>query len=386
MESSGQPTSSGAPWTPDERERYRRHLVLPEVGAEGQERLRHARVLIVGVGGLGSPVAMYLAAAGVGTLVLVDPDRVELSNLQRQLLHGTSTIGRPKTESARARLHDINPHVVVETHATRLTAANALERIGAVDLVVDGTDNFPARYLINDACVRLGKPFIHGSVYRFEGQVSFFWPRRGACYRCLYPQPPPADAAPNCAEGGVLGVLPGVIGCLQATEAIKWITGCGELLMDRLLLFDALAMSFRTLYYARDPACPVCGEQAGPITLTDMERLCRGNEQRMNEITPTELNEQLKHGRRLTILDVREPQEVAMAALPGILHIPLAQVVARRNELDPAREVVVMCRGGGRSAKAIMELRAAGYTGPLANLKGGIHAWIDEVDPTLPKC
>jgi sulfur-carrier protein adenylyltransferase/sulfurtransferase len=377
--------------SPDELIRYSRHLLLPEVGIEGQRRLKQARVLLVGAGGLGSPVALYLAAAGVGHLGIVDSDVVDVSNLQRQVLHGVGTVGMAKVKSAVNHLNDINPHVVVDPYPVRLTTANALALISKYDVVVDGSDNFPTRYLVNDACVLVGKPYVYGSIFRFEGQVSVFGAARGACYRCLYPEPPPPDAVPSCAEAGVLGVLPGIIGCLQANEAIKLILGIGEPLINRLLLFDALALRFRELALARDPACPLCGEQPRIRALIDYDRFCSGHSpdstqgKRMNELTPIELKQRLDAGENVLLVDVREPYEQAIVSLPGAVSIPLGQLAARAGELDPARAVVVMCRSGGRSARAIYELRQSGYPGTLLNLKGGILAWSDQVDPSVPK-
>jgi adenylyltransferase/sulfurtransferase len=375
--------------TPEERARYGRHISLPEVGAAGQVALKQARVLLVGLGGLGSPAALYLAAAGVGHLGVVDFDAVDVSNLQRQILHGTSDIGRSKIESARARLRDINPHVQVEPVEARLTSRNALDIIRAYDVVVDGTDNFPTRYLVNDACVLLGKPNVYGSIFRFEGQASVFWAQRGACYRCLYPEPPPPGLVPSCAEGGVLGVLPGIIGCIQATEAIKLILGRGELLVNRLLMFDALAMTFRELRIQQDPACPVCGANPTLRELIDYEAFCGvksapAQGPAMNEITARELKRRLDEGRDLQLIDVREPHEYAIARIPGAKLIPMGEFPARYGELDSARETIVFCHGGGRSARVIAWLQQSGYTGPLANLKGGIHAWSLDVDPGVP--
>jgi adenylyltransferase/sulfurtransferase len=333
---------------------------------------------------------MYLAAAGVGVIGLVDGDVVEVSNLQRQVVHGTGDVGRLKVDSARDRLASINPEVQVVTHPFRLTVADARAVVSDYDVVVDGTDNFPARYLINDVCVLLGKPMVYGSVFRFEGQVGVFDARRGACYRCLYPSPPPAGLVPNCAEAGVLGVLPGIVGCLQANEAIKLILGIGEPLIDRLLLVDALTLQFRTLHHARDPACPVCGTQPRITTLSDLAaETCFPVHQpkesdSMQQITAVELKQRLDRG-DVDLVDVREPHEYAVAKIPGARLIPLATVVAERGQLNPARETVVMCRGGARSAKAIDDLRKAGYTGTLINLAGGITAWSNDVDPSVPK-
>jgi len=382
----------------EEIARYSRHLIMPEVGMEGQRKLKAARVLMIGTGGLGAPLGMYLTAAGVGHLGIVDFDVVEASNLQRQIVHGTKDIGRPKIESARERLQDINPHVEIETYETRLTSENALELFREYDIVVDGTDNFPTRYLVNDACVLTGKPNVYGSIFRFEGQASVFWAERGACYRCLYPEPPPPGLVPSCAEGGVLGVLPGIVGAIQANETIKLILGGGEPLINRLLLFDAWKMRFRELKLRKDPDCPVCGERATIKELIDYEEFCGLRPQagestvqpteekpEMEEMTATELKERLERGDDLQIIDVREPNEYEIARLAAAKLIPLGQVVNRMDEIDPLRETVVHCKLGGRSAKAIESLKRAGYQGRLINLQGGITAWSNEVDPSVPK-
>jgi adenylyltransferase/sulfurtransferase len=378
----------------EEMARYSRHLIMPEVGVEGQRRLKAGRVLLVGTGGLGSPLGMYLAAAGVGTLGLVDFDLVDASNLQRQIIHGTKDVGRPKTESARDRLFDLNPHVRVETFETRLTRENALRLVGEFDVVVDGTDNFPTRYLVNDACVLAGKPNVYGSVFRFEGQASVFWAERGACYRCLYPEPPPAGLVPSCAEGGVLGVLPGIVGAIQAGETIKLLVGGGEPLINRLLLFDAWKMRFREVKLRKNPDCPVCGERPTVRELIDYEAFCGlrpapaadpSEERQMEEITATDLKQRLDSGEDLQIIDVREPHEYDIARIPGSKLIPLGQVTGRQGEIDPSRETIVHCKMGGRSAKAIEALKRSGFDGRLVNLKGGITAWSNEVDPSVPK-
>ncbi len=379
----------------DEIARYSRHLIMPEVGMEGQRRLKAASVLMIGTGGLGAPTGMYLAAAGVGRLGILDFDVVDESNLQRQIIHGTRDVGRPKIESARDRLHDINPHVQLDTYEARLTSENALGLFGQYDIIVDGTDNFPTRYLVNDACVLTGKPNVYGSIFRFEGQASVFWAERGACYRCLYPEPPPPGLVPSCAEGGVLGVLPGIVGAIQANETIKLILGAEGSLVNRLLLFDAWRMRFRELKLRKDPACPICGEQATIKELIDYEEFCglrppaqeetRKEERKMEEITAAELKERLDRGDDLQVIDVREPNEYEIARLPGTKLIPLGQVTSRMSEIDPARETIVHCKGGVRSAKAIQALTEAGFKGKLVNLKGGIAAWSDEVDPSVPK-
>jgi len=375
----------------EEIARYGRHLSLPEVGVEGQRRLKAASVLMIGTGGLGAPTGMYLAAAGIGRMGIVDFDVVEASNLQRQIIHGTADIGRPKIESARDRLHDINPNVEIETYETRLTSDNALELIAKYDIVVDGTDNFPTRYLVNDACVISGKPNVYGSIFRFEGQASVFWAEKGACYRCLYPEPPPPGLVPSCAEGGVLGVLPGIVGAIQAKETIKIILGAEDILVNRLLLFDAWQMKFRELKLRKDPSCPVCGENPTVTKLIDYEEFCglrdqpQGSSAELEEITATELKRRVDDGRDTQIIDVREPFEFEIARIPGTKLIPLGQVAERMSEIDPLRETVVHCKAGVRSAKAIAALKQAGFQGRLINLKGGITAWSDEVDPAVPK-
>ncbi|MBI3568694.1 MAG: molybdopterin-synthase adenylyltransferase MoeB [Gemmatimonadetes bacterium] len=374
--------------TPDELSRYSRHITLPDVGLDGQRRIKAARVLIVGAGGLGSPTALYLAAAGVGTIGLVDFDVVDVTNLQRQLLHGTRDVGRAKLDSAIDRLRDVNPHVHVEPHHTRLTSANALEIMRAYDIVIDGTDNFATRYLTNDACVLLGKPNVYGSIFRFEGQASLFATPDGPCYRCLYPEPPPPGMVPSCAEGGVLGVLPGLVGTIQATEALKLILGVGESLAGRLLLIDTLTMQFRTVRVKRDPACPACGTRT--ITgLIDYDDFCGtpGGEvlhDQVQEITPVELAERLKHGADFDLIDVREPSERAIASIPQARLIPLGDLERQMAHLDPAREIVVMCRSGRRSATAVRRLQEAGFR-RVWNLAGGILRWSDDVDPTVVK-
>jgi molybdopterin/thiamine biosynthesis adenylyltransferase/rhodanese-related sulfurtransferase len=374
----------------DELQRYARHLILPGVELAGQERLKAARVLVIGAGGLGSPVALYLAAAGVGTLGLVDFDVVDVTNLQRQLLHGTADIGRPKLDSARDRIHDVNPHVRVEAHATKLTSANALEILGGYDIIVDGTDNFATRYLVNDACVLLGKPNVYGSIFRFEGQASLFSTATGPCYRCLFPEPPPAGLVPSCAEGGVLGVLPGMIGTIQAAEALKLALGVGTTLAGRLLLVDALTMSFRTVTLRRDPACPACGTHT--ITeLMDYDAFCGApgmaaarEVDEVVEITPRELAARLLEAADLDLIDVREPGEWAIAHLHGARLIPLGTLGAALGTLDRSREIVVMCRSGQRSASAAQQLQAAGFRN-VKNLAGGILRWSDDVDARVPK-
>jgi sulfur-carrier protein adenylyltransferase/sulfurtransferase len=380
----------------EETLRYARHLVLPEVGPTGQLKLRSARVLLVGAGGLGSPISLYLAAAGVGTLGLVEFDVVDATNLQRQVLHGTSDVGRRKLDSARDRLREINPHVVVEGYEERLTSDNALGILEGYDVVVDGTDNFPTRYLVNDACVLLGKPNVYGSIFRFEGQNSVFWGEKGPCYRCLFAEPPPPGLVPSCAEGGVLGVVPGIVGTIQAMETIKLLLGLGDTLLGRLLILDALRMRFRELRLKKDPACPVCGEHPRIHELIDYERFCgyepepgegaAMDDQATPEITPTELKKRLDSGERLTIIDVREPYEWEIGNLEpqGARLIPLGDLPERQEEIDPGETVVLQCRSGARSERALHFLRERGYR-HLFNLKGGILAWSDEVDPSIPK-
>lgn len=373
----------------DELQRYSRHLIMPEVGLEGQKRLKTAKVLCIGAGGLGSPLALYLAAAGVGRLGLVDFDVVEFSNLQRQIIHSTEDVGRSKLGSAHEKIQAINPHVEVDLYETRLTSDNALEIFTGYDIVADGTDNFPTRYLVNDACVMTGKPNVYGSIFRFEGQASVFGLPDGPCYRCLYPEPPPPGLVPSCAEGGVLGILPGLVGLIQATEVIKLILGKGESLSGRLLLVDALGMKFRELKLRKNVDCPVCGTHPSIHKLIDYEQFC-GIEPEMpqlnddGEITATQLKREMDSGKAPFILDVRNPNEYQIARIPGAHLLPLQQLPARLKELDPSRDTVVHCRTGVRSAKAIEIMRAAGFQ-KLRNLKGGIHAWADEVDSTVVK-
>jgi sulfur-carrier protein adenylyltransferase/sulfurtransferase len=379
------------PLSRDELLRYGRHLILPEVGLEGQRRLKAASVAIVGAGGLGSPLALYLAAAGIGRLGLVDFDRVDASNLQRQILYGQSSLGQPKLEAARRRLADLNPHIVVETHETRLTSANALDILGRYDIVADGTDNFPTRYLVNDACALLGKPNVYGSIFRFDGQASVFDAKRGPCYRCLHPEPPPPGLVPSCAEGGVLGVLPGVIGVIQGIEVIKLVLGLGETLLGRLLLFDASSMRFRELALRKDPACPLCGEHPTITALVDYEQFCglapgaNGVEEEAAwEIDARALRDTLARGEDLVLVDVREPHEAAIARLPGATLIPLGTLPERARELDSSRAIVLYCHHGQRSHQALEFLRRAGFR-KLRHLRGGIDAWSRDVDPALPR-
>jgi molybdopterin/thiamine biosynthesis adenylyltransferase/rhodanese-related sulfurtransferase len=370
--------------TREELARYSRHLILPDVGVEGQKRLKAARVLLVGAGGLGSPLALYLSAAGVGTLGIVDFDKVDVTNLQRQVVHGTADVGRSKIDSAAERIYDINPYVNVERFETRLTSDNALEIIREFDIVVDGTDNFPTRYLVNDACVILGKPNVYGSIFRFEGQASVLATPDGPCYRCLFREPPPPGLVPSCAEGGVLGVLPGLVGTIQATEAIKLILGIGEPLIGRLLLVDALTAQFRTVKIRRDPTCPACGTHEIQ-ELIDYDAFCGGAEPvTVKEITPRELAQKLARGDDFDLIDVREPFEWEIAHIEGARLVPLSTFPDAIRDLDASREIVVQCKVGGRSARAADALVAAGFRN-VTNLAGGITRWSDDVDPTIPK-
>ncbi|HZT74580.1 MAG TPA: molybdopterin-synthase adenylyltransferase MoeB [Terriglobales bacterium] len=373
--------------------RYSRHLIIPEVGMEGQRKLKAARVLAIGAGGLGAPVALYLAAAGVGTLGIVDFDVVDLTNLQRQVIHGTPDVGRPKLDSARETIAAINPNVNVVPYETKLSSENALDIFKDYDLVVDGTDNFPTRYLVNDACVLTGIPNVYASIFRFEGQAAVLALPDGPCYRCWYPEPPPPGLVPSCAEGGVLGVLPGIMGTIQAMEAIKLILGIGEPLKNRVLLFDALQMKFRQLKLRKNPECPVCGSHPTIHKLIDYQEFCgiRGAETApaaesngVRQVTPRELKQELDRGEDVFILDVREPHEFDICRIPGALLIPLGQLPARLNELDPQRNIVAHCKMGGRSAKAVAFLQQQGFTN-VRNLAGGILAWSDQVDPSVPK-
>ena len=370
--------------TADETRRYSRHLLLPPVGPEGQRKLKAARVLLVGGGGLGSPAALYLAAAGIGTIGLVEFDAVSESNLQRQVLYGTADVGRPKLEAARERIADLNPLVQLEAHAARLSAQNALDIVRAYDVVLDGTDNFPTRYLVNDACVLTRRPYVYGSVFRFEGQASVFGAPDGPCYRCLFPEPPPPGAVPDCEEGGVLGVLPGLIGVIQATEVLKLVLGAGEALIGRLLLVDALRMQFRTLRLERDPECPACGTRTLQ-TLIDYEAFCgiRGGEDAVPEIAPHELAARFAAGDRPLLLDVREPREWELARIEGARLVPLGTLAGAIPSLDREAEIVVMCKSGVRSANAARQLRDAGFRRVL-NLAGGIKRWSADVDPRVP--
>ena len=373
----------------DEILRYSRHLIMPEVGMEGQQKLKAAKVLCIGAGGLGSPLALYLTAAGVGTLGIVDFDVVDYTNLQRQIIHTTGDVGRPKLDSAAEKLTGINPFINVRKFETRLTSANALDFFRDFDIIADGTDNFPTRYLVNDACVLSDKPNVYASIFRFEGQASVFATENGPCYRCLYPEPPPPGLVPSCAEGGVLGILPGLLGVIQATEVIKLILGTGDPLIGRLLLVDALGMRFRELRLRKNADCPVCGATPTIRELIDYNEFCGicGEEAPVTttvpEIQPVELKARLDAADDIFILDVREPHEYQICNIGGHL-IPLGDLPARMNELDSSREIVAHCRSGVRSAKAVTLLRQAGF-GKVKNLAGGILAWSDKVDPTLPK-
>ena len=372
--------------------RYSRHLIMPEVGMEGQLKLKAARVLLIGTGGLGAPLGMYLAAAGVGTIGLVDFDVVDFTNLQRQIIHGTSDVGRKKLDSAASRMHEINPHVNLVKHEVMLSSENALEILKDYDIIVDGTDNFPTRYLVNDACVLLGKPNVYGSIFRFEGQCTVFAYQGGPCYRCLYPEPPPPGLVPSCAEGGVLGILPGLIGTMQATETIKLIIGKGEPLVGRLALVDALAMRVRELKLRKNPECPVCGEHPTIHQLIDYQEFCGIPQHEPPpppgmkewEIDPVEVKAKLDRGERFMFIDVREPHEYQICSIPGTVLIPLGDLPKRVNELNSADEIIAHCKSGMRSGKAVDFLRQAGFK-RVKNMKGGITAWSDKVDPRVPK-
>lgn len=374
----------------EEIRRYSRHLIMPEVGLAGQKKLKAASVLLIGTGGLGSPLALYLAAAGIGRIGLVDYDVVDHTNLHRQVIHGTASVGKLKVESAKARMLDVNPDIEVVTYNEPFTSDNAMRIAADYDMIVDGTDNFPTRYLTNDVCVLLGKPNVYGSIFRFEGQASVFYAKEGPCYRCLFPEPPPPGLVPSCAEGGVLGILPGTIGTIQATETIKLILGIGQPLIGRLLLYDALSMSVEEVKLRKNPKCAVCGPNPTVTELIDYEQFCGvpGHDREPEpisswDITPTELAERLKAGNHLKIIDVREPYELEISQLQGAALIPLGTLAARMHELDSAEEIVLFCRTGVRSLKALELLHTAGFR-KLKNLKGGINAWAREVDPSLP--
>ena len=379
----------------DEILRYSRHLIIPEVGMEGQQKLKAAKVLLVGTGGLGAPLGLYLAAAGVGKIGLVDFDVVDFTNLQRQVIHSTKDVGRNKIDSASEKMLAINPHIEIVRHEVALTSENALDILKDYDVIVDGTDNFPTRYLVNDACVLLGKPNVYGSIFRFEGQATVFAYEGGPCYRCLYPEPPPPGLVPSCAEGGVLGILPGTIGLIQATETVKLILGIGEPLVGRLLLYDALGMRFRELKLRKNPECPVCGDHPTVTKLIDYHQFCGipqqpavkpAEENKVNEgeIDVTEVKAKLDRGDRFTLIDVREPHEYRICNIPGAKLIPLGEFPKHLGEFDPGSEIVIHCKSGMRSAKACGIMRQAGFQN-VRNMKGGILAWSDKVDPSVPK-
>jgi adenylyltransferase/sulfurtransferase len=388
--------AGGAPDDPaalsnEEIRRYSRHLIMPEVGVEGQKKLKAARVLAIGAGGLGSPLAVYLAAAGVGTIGLVDDDVVDDSNLQRQILYGVSSVGRPKLQAAAERLRDMNPHVEVVPHETRLSSQNALAIFRDYDIVADGTDNFPTRYLVNDACVLTGKPNVYASIFRFEGQASVFWAARGPCYRCLYSEPPPPGLVPSCAEGGVLGILPGLLGVIQATEVVKLILGSGDPLIGRLLLVDALSMRFRELKLRKNPECVVCGPNPTVTKLIDYEEFCgvrqedpMSREEAIPAITVQELKDMRDRGDDFVLVDVREPHEFAISAFSESVKIPLGTLPQNLNKLSTADEIVVHCKMGGRSARAVQFLRESGFK-KVRNLVGGIDRWAQEIEPGMPR-
>lgn len=383
----GSTTQAVGDFTKEELGRYHRHIIMPEVGLEGQKKLKNAKVLCVGAGGLGSPLALYLAAAGVGRLGIVDFDTVEASNLQRQIIHSTDFVGKKKLESAKARLNGLNPNVEVVCHEERLNSQNALALFKQYDVIADGTDNFPTRYLVNDACVLTGKPNAYGSIFRFEGQASVFWAEKGPCYRCLYPEPPPPGLVPSCAEGGVLGVLPGVIGTLQAVETIKIILGIGKPLIGRLMLFDALSMEWRSLKLRKNPDCPVCGKNPTVKSLIDYEAFCGLKTEKpmtasKNEMSVEDLKAKLDAKDGFVLLDVREPHEYEIAKIPGSKLIPLGTLPEHLDELDKSKEIVVHCKMGGRSARACDILRSKGFT--AINVAGGINAWSERIDPTVP--
>jgi molybdopterin/thiamine biosynthesis adenylyltransferase/rhodanese-related sulfurtransferase/molybdopterin converting factor small subunit len=379
------PEPSVAELSKDELVRYSRHLIMPEVGAEGQLKLKAAKVLLVGTGGLGAPLGLYLAAAGVGRIGLVDFDVVDFSNLQRQVIHGTSDVGRKKLDSAADRMHEINPFVRIDKYEVALSSENALDILKDYDIIVDGTDNFPTRYLVNDACVLLGKPNVYGSIFRFEGQATVFAYEGGPCYRCLYPEPPPPGLVPSCAEGGVLGILPGTIGLIQATETVKLILGIGEPLVGRLLLYDALTMRFRELKLRRNPECPVCGEHPTVTKLIDYQQFCGILQPVTTEgdIDPVEVKTKIDRGDNFVLIDVREPHEYQICSIPTAKLIPLGQLPQRLGELDRDIEIVAHCKSGMRSAKAVDLLTRNGFR--ARNMKGGILAWSDKVDPAVPK-
>ena len=385
------PPATGRELSKDEILRYSRHLIMPEVGMEGQLKLKAAKVLLVGTGGLGAPLGLYLAAAGVGRIGIVDFDVVDFTNLQRQVIHGTSDVGRKKLDSAADRMREINPFVTIDKHEVALSSENALEILKDYDIIVDGTDNFPTRYLVNDACVLLGKPNVYGSIFRFEGQATVFAYEGGPCYRCLYPEPPPAGLVPSCAEGGVLGILPGTIGLIQATETVKLILGIGQPLVGRLLLYDALDMRFRELKLRKNPECPVCGEHPTVTKLIDYQQFCGMPQQQPvaaapadGDIDPVDVKAKIDRHEPFVLIDVREPHEYKICNIPYAKLIPLGELPKRVNELNTADEIVAHCKSGMRSAKAVDFLKKAGFR-KVRNMKGGILAWSDKVDPSVPK-
>ncbi|MDD5262948.1 MAG: molybdopterin-synthase adenylyltransferase MoeB [Methylacidiphilales bacterium] len=381
----------GIDFSNEEIKRYSRHLIMPEVTLEGQKRLKAARVLVIGTGGLGSPLLAYLAAAGIGRIGIVDFDRVDTSNLQRQIIHRTSSVGKPKVQSALEAMRDINPHVDVVPYEIALRSENTMELFKEYDVIVDGTDNFATRYLTNDACVLLGKPNVYGSIFRFDGQVTVFWSEKGPCYRCLYPEPPDPGLVPTCAEGGVLGVLPGVIGVMQAIETVKLVVGIGDLAVGRLLLFDALKMKLREMRIRKDPTCPICGPNAHIKELVDYDQFCGTapvdapvkKNLAIPEIAPRELKARLDRGEDVVVLDVREPHEIAICAIPKSLPIPVGDLPKRMHELDTAKEIVIYCKGEIRTAQAFRILQQAGFQ-KLKALEGGIEGWAEDVDPSMP--
>lgn len=385
-------SANGSELSHEEILRYSRHLLMPEVGLDGQKILKASSVLVIGTGGLGSPVLMYLAAAGVGRIGVVDYDAVDFSNLQRQIIHGSSSVGRQKVESARDRIHNINPSIQLDLYNEPFTSENAMEISAPYELIIDGTDNFPTRYLVNDLCVLTGKPNVYGSIFRFEGQVSVFWAERGPCYRCLFPEPPPPGLVPSCAEGGVFGVLPGTIGTLQATEALKILLDIGEPLIGKLILYDALTMSFDELRLKKNPECKVCSASPEVRELIDYEEFCgvpghdRGGDRLPSkwEIEPRQVSEQLRSGKQIHLIDVREPHELKISSIEGADLIPLGSIAAEMNRLDSAEEIVLFCKSGSRSARALEILAGAGFR-KIKNLRGGINAWADQVDPGLPR-
>lgn len=374
-----------SPFTQSELVRYSRHLLLPEVGSAGQQKLKNASVLVIGAGGLGSPALLYLAAAGVGKIGIVDFDDVDKSNLQRQILYSDAEVGTSKVSSAAQRIKNLNPEIEVMEFPVRLDASNALDLFSQFDLILDGSDNFATRYLVNDACVLTNKPNVHGAIYRWDGQASVFSYKGGPCYRCLFPDPPPLDAVPNCAEGGVFGVMAGLIGCLQASEAIKIILGIGETLSGKLLIYDALSLTFDTVPIAKSSSCPVCSEGATIRSLKDLEIQCNTEDAEMTRvINPVELDQELKAGKDLLLLDVRNYEEVALGILPNAKHIPLSELVEREKELDKSADIVVYCKSGGRSMRALHYLVDCGYS-KIRNLTGGVLAWSRDIDPSLPQ-